>query len=115
MDHKQMYLGEQPGAGLRALCMHVWGCFGSVVQIVSLARPSPHPSPPCPSPHPMPPPSTAAGAFDAPEQAAHAHDIGALCSGKARPESLNFPLSDYEPLLPLLASLPHVSGLGWAG
>lgn len=55
--------------------------------------------PPCP-----------AGAFDVPEEAAHAHDIGALCSGKARPDSLNFPLSDYEQLLPLLSSLPHVSG-----
>lgn len=58
---------------------------------------------------PIPALPPAAGAFDAPAQAAHAHDIGALCSGKARPESLNFPLSDYEPLLPLLASLPHVS------
>ena len=50
-----------------------------------------------------------AGAFDAPEQAAHAHDIGALCSGKARTEALNFPLTDYDQLLPMLYSLPHVS------
>ncbi|KAL4434167.1 hypothetical protein ABPG75_000608 [Micractinium tetrahymenae] len=47
------------------------------------------------------------GAFDVPEQAAHAHDIGALCSGKARPEALNFPLSDYDTMLPMLYSLPH--------
>ncbi|KAL4430145.1 hypothetical protein ABPG77_004927 [Micractinium sp. CCAP 211/92] len=47
------------------------------------------------------------GAFDVPEQAAHAHDIGALCSGKARPEALNFPLADYQAILPMLQSLPH--------
>jgi hypothetical protein len=44
-----------------------------------------------------------------PEQAAHAHDIGALCSGKAKIESLNFPLTDYQAMLPMLHSLPHVS------
>ena len=59
--------------------------------------------------------TTAAGAFDSPEQAAHAHDIGALCSGKARTEALNFPLADYaETLLPMLHSLPHVSAGGSA-
>ncbi|KAI3438862.1 hypothetical protein D9Q98_001279 [Chlorella vulgaris] len=47
------------------------------------------------------------GAFDVPEQAAHAHDIGALCSGKAKIESLNFPLTDYQAMLPMLHSLPH--------
>lgn len=60
------------------------------------------PLPPHPTPH------TIAGAFDAPSQAAHAHDIGALCSGKARVEALNFPYSDYDQLMPMLASLPHV-------
>lgn len=60
-------------------------------------------------PHILPP---AAGAFDVPEQAAHAHDIGALCSGKARPEALNFPLADYEAMLPMLHSLPHVGAGG---
>jgi hypothetical protein len=55
--------------------------------------------------------SPPAGAFDAPEQAAHAHDIGALCSGKARTEALNFPLTDYDTLMPMLYSLPHVSGI----
>jgi hypothetical protein len=70
--------------------------------------------------HPQTTPACA-GAFDVPEQAAHAHDIGALCSGKARAEALNFPLTDYESLLPMLHTLPHVSALcavfvfGWGG
>lgn len=71
------------------------------------------PALPISGPRPQPThPLLATGAFDVPEQAAHAHDIGALCSGKARPEALNFPLADYQAMLPMLQSLPHVGERG---
>ena len=116
MEHKQMYLGGRLDA-----CMHATGWRKPACMFVrSLLTPSTCllvpacvlSCPRCrqlpahaPAPARLSPP---AGAFDAPEQAAHAHDIGALCSGKARTETLNFPMSDYEDLMPMLYTLPHV-------
>ena len=54
---------------------------------------------------PFPPP---AGAYDIAEQAACGHDVAALRKGRAE-EGLNFPVSWYAELAPLVQHLPQVS------